>query len=155
MKPSSKITGVLLVAVVGIWGAISYRIYDSLQSDDSAVVGLRQPGYGGSHQLRDTYVYVDDVRDPFRYKSAARRDSVKKQGVAKEKPLLVPPPYKLSGILIADKRKTALLEGADGSAFFLHEGDTLSGVKIMKISDKTVSYAYQKKKMEWILAGSR
>jgi hypothetical protein len=101
---------------------------------------------------RDTvrsYVYENDFRDPFHFIAPHRSDSLKK-AIAK-KPPWSPPPFKLTGILTAGKKHTAMIEGSNGAVFFLHEKDTLSGLKILRIDGQAVTYFYQKKKNDWIL----
>jgi len=153
MRHSKKLMRLLLLLVLGIWGAIAYRIYASIVAGDSSGTSLHVPSEPDKNRPVEPYVYAKDVRDPFRYVLPRRRDTSKLHAVTEPPVVWTPPPFRLTGILVAQKNKTVMLEGSNGSAFFLHEGDTLSGVRILKIKDKTVSYAYQKKKMEWVLEG--
>ena len=148
---NKKVTWALTVLVIAIWGAIAYQVYASMAgADEEAQVRLSVPGSETGEQAND-YVYLADVRDPFRFVVAARKDTAKKTAAAAQKPVWTPPPMKLTGILRTGKRKTVMLEGNDGSVFFLHEGDTLKGIKLLKIGDLAVSYLYQKKKDEWVM----
>lgn len=99
------------------------------------------------------YVYQDDVRDPFqRRQIAVRRDTSKRMIVPKAiVPEWVPPPMKLTGILINTANKVATLETNDGAVAFLHEGDTLRGMKVLKIQSNSISFSYQKKTVDWTL----
>ena len=151
MRHSKKLTRLLLVLLLAIWGTVLYRIYASMIGQDAPIVSAHLPSNFDALQHSSAYVYVNDVRDPFRYVVSAKRDSTMKHAAIKPQVVWTPPPYKLSGILLANKKKTVMLEGPNGAAFFLHEGDTLSGVKILKIKEKVVSYFYQKKKTEWML----
>ena len=145
-----KITWILLVLVAAIWGTIAYQLYASITERDADVAA---PSVGSQTTDKDVsiaYVYLKDVRDPFRYGSI-EGDSTKRQGHTAQKTVWVPPPVKLTGILAAGKRKTAMLQTNDGAVHFLRVGDTLRGVRVLKISGNSVGYQYQKKNDEWSL----
>ena len=146
MKHSRKLIQVLLVLVLVVWGTIAYRIYDSINANDASDVSVRLPSGTDASRFTQKYIYVNDVRDPFRYIVPPQRDSTKKHPATKPQIVWTPPPFKLSGILMAKKKKTAMLEGTDGSVFFLHEGDTLKGMKVLKIQDRSVEYRFTKRK---------
>jgi hypothetical protein len=140
----------LLVAVVGVWGTIAYQIVVSMNSGGEENKKLTNEYQSESLPKVDKYVYNDGVRDPFVFVRSVHKDTTRKF-IPKPKIVWTPPPLKLTGIIIAGKKKTLSIEDQNGSVFFLHEGDTLSGVKILKIKDKIVSYLFMKQKSEWVL----
>jgi hypothetical protein len=150
MKNNKTITWILVIALVGIWGAIMYQIYESISSGDgdngenNTPAAIRTTGSSGGQ-----FIYTNDVRDPFR--SSPRIERTAPKSVKPKEPIWIPPPLKLSGIIVAKKKRTAILEGVNGSTFFLAEGDTLQGVKILKITPTSVNYLFMKKKNEWVL----
>lgn len=135
---------------MGVWGTIAYQIVETISTSKDKISGEVKRDQNGGREP-ESFIYASDVRDPFRYVPPARRDTTHHQAVPKKIVLWTPPPLKLTGILLADKKKTALMEGAGGSMFFLHEGDTLMGVKIIRIKDQVVTYSYTKKKAEWTM----
>jgi hypothetical protein len=149
VKNSRKLTWVLLILALGIWGIIGFKIYDSTSTTEEFDLAMKVPRDIAGKREIDRYIYVNDVRDPFRYTEPFRKDTTRKSEA--QKPAWMPPPLKLTGILLANKQRTAMLEGNNGSVFFVHEGDTLSGTRVLKISGNSVTYLYQKKKTEWVL----
>ncbi len=151
MKTSKPVTWILVVALAGIWGTIFYNIYVSVSGGESgdetaATSPVRTEQSGG-----DRFVYTGDVRDPFRATPVVDVKKVAAPKKVQPAPVWTPPPMKLSGILVSDKKHTALIECADGSTNFLKEGDTLRGVKILRITPTAVNYLFMKKKGEWVL----
>jgi type II secretory pathway component PulC len=149
MKHSKKLTRSLVGVVFVVWGAVAFRVYESVRSDD-ALTGMVQAQANTSKET-GKYVYINDVRDPFRYVSPVRKDSSHKRIPAVPAVAWTPPPFKLTGIMVTKKKRTITVEGSGGNVFFLCEGDTLSGMKVLKIGENAVSYKYQKKNGEWIL----
>ena len=143
----------LFTILLGIWGTIAYQIYSPVYStsDEPAPVSAN---IGRNKQAHDVkYIYTADVRDPFQFATPAKRDSARKPNLpVKPKQVWQPPLFKLTGILTARKKKTAMLEDPAGGVFFLHEGDTLSGVRILKIGDANVTYLFSKRRSDWLLS---
>lgn len=148
---NKKVMWSLVVLVVLIWGTIAYQLYAAMSVTDDGVSVLTSPTVLKPPDQMTRYVYLSDVRDPFKYAIPAKRDTSRKAAHGVKAPAWIPPPMKLTGVMAAGKRKTAILEGNDGLVFFLHEGDTLRGVKLLRISNQAVSYVYRKKKDEWVL----
>jgi hypothetical protein len=141
----------LLLLVVAIWGMVALRVYGTMASGESEGTNSG-PASERSRSKRSAFLYKADVRDPFYFAASAhRQDSTRRAPVA-PKVVWMPPPVKLTGILQNKAhKKTAILENATGDVFFLSEGDTLSGAKILKIKAGEVSYLFQKQKSQWIL----
>jgi hypothetical protein len=141
----------LLLLVVAVWGMVALRVYGTMASGDSDEKKSDAPG-AGTRIKRPAFIYKADVRDPFYFPSAVlRRDSVHRP-TAVPKPVWMPPPLRLTGILHSKARKkTAIIENTTGGVFFLSEGDTLTGAKVLKIGTHEVSYLFQKHKSQWTL----
>jgi len=137
-----------MVIVFCVWGAIVYQIARAISS------GKGESIENVSNEINEriksvSFVYTNDTRDPFQYVHIGHRDTSK---ISRQKtPSWIPPPMKLTGILSAGKKKTVMLEGQTGTVYFLHEGDTLNGIKILKIENKHVSYLFTKKKAIWTI----
>lgn len=142
----------LLLLVVAIWGMVALRVYGTVVSGE-ADEAKSESSDARAVTRRPAFVYKPDVRDPFYFAPAVHRgDSTHSRTLPLPKPVWTPPPLKLTGILQnRTRKKTAILENTTGDVFFLSEGDTLSGAKILKIGTSEVSYLFQKQKSQWIL----
>ncbi len=151
MKTNHKqITIFLTFLLLGIWGAIVYQLFISGNSSESKS-GIDEINNNAGLQSNPIkYEYIANVRDPF-----SPVVSVKKKAILKtvaplsQMPIWSPPPYKLTGIVLNDKKKTAMLESADGSIYFLREGDSLGTLKIQSIHQTIVAYSYLNGKGVW------
>lgn len=150
---NKKLTRVLAVLVIVVWGSVAYRVYVSIVQTYGDVAAHASRIDISGKDMPVPYLYASDVRDPFRYVVSARKDSTKRAVHSATLAAWTPPPMKLAGVLAADKIKTAILERSDGVVFFVHEGDTLAGVKVLKIHDRMVRYTYRMKSDEWELRG--
>jgi hypothetical protein len=145
MKNNKRIIWFLSIVLLSVWGAIGYQIVTGIFPRNDAATLINNET--GKNIKSAKYQYAADIKDPFRFFIPSSKDSVKNS-----KPVLpvrIPPPFQLTGILLNRNKRTAVLEENDGSVFFLHPGDTISGVRIMKISEKDVIYTYQKKFGNW------
>lgn len=148
MKNNKVITILLVILLVAIWGTIGYRVITGVSSVGSEEGGADVGMYGNSGSVR--YEYKDDVKDPFQLLPVVKKENTAAKKETKSiEPLWVPPPYKLSGIIIDKKKKVAVLESVDGMTFFLSEGDSLNGLKIAKIEGKKVLFIYGGKLQQW------
>ncbi len=142
----------LLLLVVAIWGMVALRVYGTVSegTDDQAKSASPEAGTGSR---QPAFVYTADVRDPFHFApSVHARDSTRKNTTLIPKPVWTAPALKLTGILQnRARKKTAIVENSTGGVYFLSEGDTVSGAKILKIGTNEVSYLFQKQKSQWIL----
>lgn len=148
------ITGILFAVALFVWGLIAYRIYKSVHQGDN-VVERGKPEFHPATAKGVRYIYRDDVRDPFQCKMPHVRDTLaKKMNIARRTALpWSPPPVKVGGVLTSrdKKKKTIVLESAGGTTYFLNEGDTLQGIRILKILDTAVSYEYQDRRSQWLV----
>jgi hypothetical protein len=145
----------LLTLLFGIWGGVGFEVYSSINKspDEIPADGADPKVEKSSTKSIVKYLYKDDVRDPFLIRTSVRNDSVKKAHKVIPIPW-TPPPYTLTGILSTLKKRCATIQNPSGAIYFLHEGDTLSGITIMTIRETSVVYLYQKQKAEWRLGGS-
>jgi hypothetical protein len=141
----------LVLLVVAIWGMVALRVYGTVALGESDERKPETSG-AGTHKKRPAFLYKADVRDPFYFPASTPRGDSFHASRMIPKPVWKPPPLKLTGILQNKARKkTVILENTAGTVFFLSEGDTLSGTKILKIGSNEVSYLFQKQKSQWIL----
>jgi hypothetical protein len=148
-RTSKKLTWILSILVLTIWGTIAFNIVDSMSGEENASVAFTVHAGKPLSDSLQTYTFTSEIRDPFHYVMPHHLDSSKKSLV--KKPIWNPPPFKLTGIVTTGKKHTAMIEGLNGAVYFLQEQDTLSGMKILRIRDQAVTYSYQKKKTDWIL----
>jgi hypothetical protein len=149
VKTNKKILWILGIALAVIWGAVAFQIISALYSSDDGEVQLNS-GLNGTGEKAEQYHYLENVRDPFRYFVPSVKKSPNKFAV-QQPAVYVPPPFKLSGILVDQNKRTAVIEGHDGSVWFVQEKDTLGGLKILTIREKSVIYTYHKRKEVWSL----
>jgi hypothetical protein len=96
------------------------------------------------------FKYLVGTRDPF---SQIKEESPRKlKPAGPPPPAWAPPPLHLVGITISPKKRIATVEDELGGTHFLTEGDTLSGVRVLRIHDQSVSYRYRSRTTEWVLA---
>jgi len=144
----------LFVSLIVVWGMITVQVVQSFGEDEEENVSESIDVHKNLHESAlIKYVYQDNVRDPFQRKSiAVKRDTSERILTSKATvPEWVPPPMRLTGILINNTNRVATIESNDGGVAFLHEGDTLKGMRVLKIKANSVSFSYQKKTMDWML----
>ena len=145
-----KLTWGLALVVIAVWGSIAYQVHSSLLTNsDGDELAVRQAGGRGEKRIH--YVYLCDVRDPFRYVTVNGQDSHRKEAASAGERHWSPPPLRLTGVLTNAATKTAILERSDGAVFFVHEGDTLEGLKVLRVRDRDVRYSYRKRNAEWVI----
>jgi len=149
MKNNKKLTWFLAAILVGIWSAIAYQVFEAVGFADDEGVETSAPK-AAPQNAGERFTFEQDVRDPFQY--VVRKERPKEVRQALREVLWVPPPFRLTGIVIKEKRKIAVLETADGATHFVAEGETLGGVTLLKILERTVTYKYLNQTKDWALA---
>ncbi len=146
--PQKPLTRALMILLLMIWGAVAYQVVDAVSRMDSPP----EPASACAiPEKRPPFIYKADVPDPFTGRQA-NADSTVRIIRKKPKPLpWMPPPLALTGILTQKKKATAVLQSSDGTTFFLGRGDTLRGVRILRIDPRVVLYSYSGKKGQWVL----
>ena len=152
MKNSKIFTWLLACALVGVWGTIAYQVLDAIATDEMSAMEPQGAETEGLEKETPPYVYRDDVRDPFDHRRSAHAQPTGIDSKLGEQPPV--PPYRLTGIMVRHRKKITVLESHDGSVFFLGEGDTLAGLKVLNIGDEVVSYSYKNKRQSWQLSSS-
>lgn len=147
MNAPPAITRFLAVCTISLWGVIGYRVYVAARGEGGDAAS---PENEHSYAPHEPYVYKSDVRDPFRSISIADSANRKKKVVENA---WTPPPLKVTGIVGDRGKETAIVETASGDVSFVREGETVSGVKIVRIQSGHVTYEYMKQKKEWVLGG--
>lgn len=144
----NKVRWILGGIALLIWGSIAYQFAGFVTENEQD----EQPPQIAPALLHpaERFVYKPEGRDPFQYVVPVRI-RVRKDTTVTPKKVWMPPPLKLSGVVLNKKKKTVMLEAGDGNVFFLQEGDTVRGVKLLKIKDQVVTYRYQGKSGEWSL----
>jgi hypothetical protein len=128
---------------------VAYRIVSPIEDEGVAAVSEILSVANGTN--RTPYEYRSDVRDPFFFGKLKPRRFVHLDAMRVVKPELPPAPFRLTGIMTRTKRNTAVLEGSGGSVYFLAEGDTISGIRILKVKAQEVTYLFRKKQLTWSL----
>jgi len=135
--------------LLAVWGVISYQVYITISSDEDEISESNSNERFTSKDPR-LYEYKANVRDPFQLVPVvAAPKKIVRDTVKKTETIWVPPPYRLSGVVVNSQKRVAILEGTDGGVYFASEGDSVGNVKILKIENKKVSYFYLKKTLEW------
>jgi hypothetical protein len=150
-KKNIILSKALLIALLFIWGDIIYQVIISTQITADLTLDSMQSDVKYKEDKVETYIYNADVRDPFIYFIPVKKDSTKKNIIPTPKVVWTPPPFKLTGIMMAGSKRTLSIEDNTGAIYFLQQGDTLRGVKILKVTERKVAYSYMKKKDDWIL----
>lgn len=134
------------MTLLAIWGSIGYQILSAVDSEGSDLVVARVEPL--PMEDKEENVDFNHVRDPFRYVvPKLRKDPVKSASVQ----IWVPPPLILTGIVTSGTKKVAVLESPDGATYFLSEGESINGVKMLTILERSVKYEYKKQTRDWAL----
>lgn len=151
MKHNKKLTFVLTLLVVGIWGTIVYRFVEAVSESDSGEVILSDQELSSRPaKASERFIYKDDVRDPFQFRTPQPKQQAASKDTA-SKAIWTEPPFKLVGIMQKERVTTAVLQRDDGTTVFVRKGDTLSGLRILSIADDSVQYAYRNQRRTWSL----
>jgi hypothetical protein len=150
MKTNKNILRLLMGVLLIVWGLIVYQIISAVYFGGDGETSNVDNLIRNSNKNAEQFVYAESVRDPFQYRST-KIDTTKRIKPKQAAPIWNPPPFNLKGIIDAQSGKMAILEDASGETFFLQRGDTLRGVRILKIESKSVQYYFEKKKSDWQL----
>ncbi len=148
MKHNRTLIRFLLLALVVVWGAVGARLLNLLGSVGAGETSKSESG-PRAPRSQAHYQYTPDFHDPFQIQG--NQDSSKAAKKPKMADLWKPPELKLTGILLGRRGRSAAVQTPDGNLYFLFEGDTLSGTRLLKIGPEKVTYVFAKKKSEWLL----
>ncbi|MEP0823642.1 MAG: hypothetical protein HRF44_12415 [Ignavibacterium sp.] len=141
MKSNRLTVRILAVTLVTIWGAIAYQIVTAVNTGDPEAMEVQTPVRTETPPA-EAVVFDANVRNPF---IIGVRPITRKKANASLPTPWVPPPLRLVGIVIKGRERMAVLEWPEGTTHFLAEGETLNGVKLLRILDREVEYQYQNK----------
>lgn len=150
-KNTKFLTTLLAVLLVAIWGEIAYQLFmhGNASPATGAALSVTRADRPAGHRVH--FVFKNDVRDPFTYAHAIVHLRRKPTAIPLKVHLWSPPRVSLEGVILGDGKRTAILSTEKGQTYFLTKGDTLEGLKILKVDDREVEYRYQKKDTSWVV----
>jgi hypothetical protein len=151
MRTNKHILRLLLIALLLVWGIVVYEVISAIYFGGNEETGNADNFIKNRNKSTEQFQYNENIRDPFRY-YASKTDTMKH--VSTPKPTVQVwnlPPFHLKGIISARSGKMAILEDGSGETFFLQQGDTLRGVRILVIESNRVQYEFKRKKSDWQL----
>ena len=146
-----------------IWGHNSYKFFkgikaadepDLLQSSDNSRRIVAK--IDASAQSEDWF-YESKYRDPFEnwlfVQRPVKKTTQQKNSPAKKvsAPAVQFPKLRLRGVIADPNGSLAVIEDARQHVFFAHEGDSISGVKIVSVDSTRIDCEYQKQKFTLVL----
>lgn len=141
-----------MLLLMGVWGSIAYQLFGDSNSTEAEANSEGALDRLSTQAAQTKYDYVANVRDPFSLFVPTKKKEILKQAITPpQTPVWTPPPFKLTGIVVNKRKRTAMLESSDGSVYFLKEGDSLGGLKIRNIDQNAVTYLYLNEKRSWTL----
>jgi hypothetical protein len=158
---SKPLTYLLIVSVAAVWGIIFYRIFSASGEEGLPFKPLVQSRLTDEsledYTLKDTFTLLLNYRDPFLSKSSepaapalsSNTPAVVNSTFAELKPQKPPVNWegvKYTGFIsnAAGKRLVALMT-IQGKEYMLAEGQSASGVKLLKNMKDSVKVSYQDK----------
>lgn len=150
-KNVSLITWVLVAALIAIWGEISLQLFFHRRAETGASMKHASNVAMHDNTMSTHYKFGTKIRDPFSRFAPVDPVQKKARKVSKTVRAWKPPAISLEGVILGDGKRTAILATRDGTTYFLADGDTLKGVKLLKVADTTVAYRYQNKDTSWVL----
>ena len=146
-----------------IWGYNSYNFFKGIKAADepdllqSSDVSKRIVPEIDVSVLPEEWVYESKYRDPFEnrlfVKRPAKKTTQQKNSPAKKvsAPAVQFPKLRLRGIIADPNGSLAVIEDARQHVFFAHAGDSISGVKIVRVDSTRIACEYQKQKFTLVL----
>lgn len=145
------LTRILAVLLITIWGEVAYQVVRNRRQPHATTSAPAVYHPVNTNNKRAPCVFKDNVRDPFAYFHPVTH--VRKN--PKIVPLIVhiwtPPPVSLEGVMLSGGKRTAILSDRTGRTYFLSQGDTLEGVRVLDVRHSRVAYSYDKKDTCWII----
>ncbi len=149
-----------------IWGHNSYKFFKGIKAAD-------EPDNLQSYEVKrsitpkidalgqsEHWVYESKYRDPFENRLFVQRAISKPAPPKKPKnragkkvsaPTVQFPKLRLTGVIADPNGSLAVIEDSKQQVFFAHEGDSISGVKIVSVDSMTIACEYQKQKFTLVL----
>ena len=167
LKLSKNVLPVILGALaLIIWGHNSYKFVKGIKTADaqnpvqSPLLATHTIPTMVADKKNDNWVYESKYRDPFENRLFVQRPARKttlpiKQRNSPAKKVSAPamqfPKLRLRGIIADPNGSLAVIEDVRQHVFFAHEGDSISGVKIVSVDSTRIDCEYQKQKFTLML----
>ena len=150
---NKKLQYVLIPAVILIWGAIGYSVFNHLKQDPEMEQLPYLPAYTDGKNVPDeeNYTLLNNYRDPFRRYSPVKKtktvEKKEKQPVRRNAPnrpqqRIYWPGIVYNGVIVNDERELALLQIA-GSSVIMTTGETHAEIKLIKLYTDSVRLEYK------------
>ena len=146
MKKKSK-TYILLVVVLGIWGAIAYQFFAKFNTDDSPMVATNSNVNFTPKQTieKDTFSIHTEHRDPFLGKPYQQKKTtkVKRTSVSKKDPIVLPPITYKGVISKQQSAQNIYIIEVSGTQQLFKVGKTIQEVKLLKGNKKSITISFK------------
>jgi len=146
-----------------IWGHNSYKFFKGIKAADepdllqSSDVSKRIVAKIDASAQSEDWFYESKYRDPFEnwlfVQRPYRKTTQQKNRPAKKvsAPAVQFPKLRLTGVIADPNGSLAVIEDARQHVFFAREGDSISGVKIVRVDSTRIACEYQKQKFTLVL----
>lgn len=145
----------MLPVVVLIWGAIFYKIYQSTNKDNQAVMVTPHKIVENDGYQLDTFSLLDDYSDPFLKHVRTSTPVSEKKGIVKKKedktrneakPIKWPN-ITYSGIVVNKNSKQELvMVMVDGTSHLMKKRETQSNVQLLEVTSDSILVSYGEEK---------
>jgi hypothetical protein len=154
---NKKMTYLLLIVVLGIWGIIFYKIYMSIKSSDKLTVrdySMLNKNDSNLYKI-DTFSIVNNYRDPFITSKMATYENKSKVGhhMVAQKPIVSQnaqikwPTIAYNGMIKSKKSSQQLvLVKINGTSDFMTKGSSFSGVQLLRVYKDSIEVGYSGEK---------
>ena len=141
-------TYLLLFAVALIWGAIGYQFYKGYNPDVPEIpINTSSRFIPEKYKKETSYTINPEYRDPFTGKLYRKPVKIKKRNTPK--PQVVFPPILYKGVITGSKKSYIISIGGQSQIFQMKQ--TISGVTLIKESNKIITVKYQNKTKKYTL----
>ena len=149
-----------------IWGHNSYKFFKGIKAADEPDllqnfdVSKRIVAKIDVSVQPEEWVYESKYRDPFENRLFVKRPVKKTTQPKKQKnspakkvsaTAVQLPKLRLRGVIADPNGSLAVIEDARQHVFFAHAGDSISGVKIVRVDSTRIACEYQKQKFTLVL----
>lgn len=136
-------TSLLLVAVLGVWGAIGYQIYSKLETGDNTQVGNNVvENYKPKNiKKRVTYIVNENYRDPFLGTMKTEKKKEKRKTRLKTDPNIPFPNIIYNGVVIGGGIKSYVLTINRKQELF-KIGETINKIKLLQANSEKIKVRF-------------
>ncbi len=161
--PKNLLPVILGALALILWGHNSYKFVKGIKTADvqnpakSPLLATNTIPTMVADKKNDNWVYESKFRDPFENrlfeKRSVKKRTQQKNSLAKKvsAPAVQFPKLRLRGVIADPNGSLAVIEDARQHVFFAHEGDSISGVKIVRVDSTRIACEYQKQKFTLVL----